>query len=148
MPTLAIIKFTEKQSDDVLEDFSKEVVRGIRDYLYKSTHGTGRLASSIKAQVYGTHIVVESDLSYAKAVDQGFTSPRSLWSLINKVIPLKLRGGTVIFRRVTLESLLRGKWRTRPRPGLRYVERGVELARSRLSLRAQLAIVTQTAAIS
>lgn len=148
MPTLAIIKFTEEQSPGVMEDFSEEVVRGIRDYLYKKTKGTGRLASSIKAQVYGKQIVVESDVPYARAADQGFVRSRSMWGLINKVIPLKLRDGTVVFRRVTLESLLRGKWRTRPRPGLEFVERGVELARSRLSLRAQLSIVTQTAAIS
>jgi hypothetical protein len=148
MPTLAIIKFSEGQSPDVLEEFSRMAVGGIREYLYKKTRGTGRLASSIKALVYGKQIVIQSDVPYAREVDQGFSRSKSMWNLINKVIPLKLRDGTVVFRRVTLESLLRGKWKTRPRPGLEYVERGVELAKSRLSLRAQLTIVTQTAAIS
>lgn len=149
MPTLAIVRFAEEQSPDVLDDFSGEVILGIRDYLNRNTkRGTGVLADSIRAVVYGKDILVESDLPYAKAVDQGFVRPRSMWSLINKVVPLKLGSGTVVFRRVTLKSLLSGKWATRPRPGIEFVEKGVELARSRMSLRAQIAVVTQTASIS
>jgi hypothetical protein len=147
MPTLAIVRFTEEQSEDVLDEFSWRVVKGIREYLKRVVKGTGSLGSSIRARVYGKEIVIESDRPYAKGLDRG-TSGRTMWSLINKVIPLKLKDGTVIFRRVTMESIRRGKWNATPHPGLNYVERGVDVARSEMSLRAQLAYVVQTASFA
>lgn len=148
MVTLAVIRFSEEQTPDVLEEFADASAAGIRQFLGMHTRGTGRLAASIRALVYGKHIVIESDLPYAESVDKGERFSRTMWNLINRVIPIKLQSGKVIFRKVTLESIIRGKWSVRPRPGLDYVKKGVELARSKMSLRAQLVYITQTASVS
>lgn len=147
MATIAIIRFAEAPSTEGAEDFAENAVQGMREYLASHTRGTGALAQSLKATVYGKQIVVESDLPYAKSVDQGFRRSKTLWGLITRVIPIKLKSGTTIFRRVTADSLLRGKWTTRPRPGIGFVEKGAELARGRQSLRARLAFSVQTSAI-
>lgn len=147
MATLAIIRFAETPPAGSAEDFADNALTGMREYLATHTRGTGALAQSLRATVYGKQIVVESDLPYAKAVDKGFSSSKTLWGLITRVIPIKLKSGTTIFRRVTANSLLRGKWSTRPRPGLGFVEKGAELARGRQSLRARLAFSVQTSAV-
>lgn len=138
---------TEAQSEDVLDEFSWRIVKGVREYLRRVIKGKGSLASSIRARVYGKEIVIESDLPYAKSLDKG-SRGRTMWSLINKVIPLKLKDGTVIFRRVTMDSIRRGKWNSAPHQGLNYVERGVDIARSEMSLKAQLAYVVQTSSFA
>jgi hypothetical protein len=147
MGTLAVIRLNDEQSDDVMTDFAGRIVKGIREVLYRTVRGTGELSRSIRAQVYGKEIVVQSDTPYAKTLDQG-TRSRVMWSLINRVVPIKLRDGTTIFRRVTAESIRRGKWRVSPHQGLEFVEKGVELARAEMSLRAQLAVIVQTTALS
>lgn len=141
---LAFITFTEEPSPSVKEEFAEEVGVGIKEYLNRNLKNpTGRLEQSIKSYVYGKHIVVDSNVPYAKEVDQGRQTTEVMWNLINRVVPLKLEGGRTIFRRVTLDSILRGKWRRRPRPGINFVERGVEIARSRMSIRAQINVIVQ-----
>jgi hypothetical protein len=140
---LAVIKFTEEQSDDVLEDFAEEVRIGIAEYLNEHTRGTGRTADSIRAHVYGKEIVVESDVPWAKVLDEGSFDSRVMWHLINQVVPIKLEGGRTIFRKVTLESIQAGGWRKKPQVGLDFVRKGIERARSRTSLRAQLDYVVE-----
>lgn len=141
---LAIITFTEEQSPEIKKEFAQEVETGVRAYLRRNLKNpSGRLEESIRAFVFGKHIVVDSDVPYAKEVDQGNPRSRVMWNLINRVIPLKLGGGRTIFRRVTLDSILRGKWKQAPRRGLNFVERGVDIARSRMSTRAQVSVLVQ-----
>jgi hypothetical protein len=136
---LAVIQFRNRGvTEDVLEEFAEDVQQGIKNYLRRHTRGTGRLESSIRAYVYGREIIVESDVPYAKTVDQGTLASKTMWNLINQVIPLKLKDGRTIFRKVTLDSIRRGKWQTKPRPGKEYIERGVELARSSGSVKGLL----------
>jgi hypothetical protein len=137
MGVLAIIRVTDAgASDEMVEDFSDQIVTGIKGVIgLNAEHATGRLADSIKAHAYGRQIVIESDLPYAGAVNKGVHLSKSLWSLINKVVPLKLSSGKVIFRRVTLDALLRGKWRSKPRPGMDYVTRGIRVASGSLRTR-------------
>jgi hypothetical protein len=141
---LAIITFTEEQPPEVKAEFAREVETGIKAFLRRNLKNpTGRLEHSIQAYVYGKHIAVDSDVPYAREVDQGKKTSEVMWNLINKVVPIKLDGGRTIFRRVTLNSILRGKWKQSPRPGLNYVDRGVEIARSRMSVRAQINVIVQ-----
>ncbi len=137
---LAVITFTEQTLDrEGMERFAGNVVIGIREYLARNVrHRTGRTEESIKAAVYGKQIVVDSSMSHTKALDRGSYSSRVMWHLINKVVPLKLGDGRTVFRRVTLESIRNGKWRTKPRAGLNFVEKGIEIARGKSSLRSRL----------
>lgn len=141
---LAFITFTEEQTPEVKQEFAQEVQSGIKEFLRRNLKNpTGRLEESVRAYVYGKHIVIDSDVPYAREVDQGNPHSRVMWNLINRVIPLKLDGGRTIFRRVTLDSILRGKWKTAPRKGINYVDAGVEIAKSRMSIRAQISVIVQ-----
>ena len=143
MGTLAVVRVTDYDaSDELVSEFSDQIVEGIRAVLSTTTdEPTGKLSESIKARAYGRHIIIESDVSYASALDKGTRGSQASWSLINKIIPLKLDSGKVIFRRVTLQSILRGKWRQRPRQGVDFVRKGIRVASS--SLRARLNFVIE-----
>ena len=140
---LAVIKFSEEQSPDVVQEFAEEVEGGIKAWLAQNTHGTGKTAKSIRAHVYGREIIIESDVPWAETLDRGSHETRVMWDLINRVVPIKLKSGRTIFRKVTLESIRAGKWRQKPREGLDYIRKGIELARSGMSLRAQLDFVVE-----
>ncbi len=137
MGVLATIRVTDTEvSEEELETFSEEILHGMRGVLSIGTkRATGQLAESLKAHVYGKHIIVESDLAYADAVNKGTHASRSAWHLINKIVPLKLDSGKIIFRRVTLESILRGKWKRRPKQGMDFVAKGVRVASGSLRTR-------------
>jgi hypothetical protein len=124
---LAVIDLKEP-NPKLLEELAADSVRGIREYLRIHTRGSGDLSESIRANVYGKQVIVESDMPYAASLDRGTSSRRTMWNLINKVIPLKLKDGRTIFRRVTLSSILRGKWQHGPKLGTDYAIRGIELA--------------------
>lgn len=130
---LATIIFTRDHPEEAMEDLANRSREGIQAWIRRHIGKTGKLENSIKASVYGRHIVIESDAEYARAVDQGIMSSRPMWHLINRVIPLKLRGGRTILRRVSLESLLNGKWIQKPRPGVDFVRKGLDLAKSMVS---------------
>jgi hypothetical protein len=135
---LAVIEFRQTPSDEVVEEFAADVQTGIKNYLRRHTRGTGKLEESIRARVFGKEIIVESDVPYAGTVDRGSHTSKTMWNLINQVIPLKLKDGRTIFRKVTLESIRRGKWQTKPRQGMDYVGRGVTLAKSSGSVKGLL----------
>jgi hypothetical protein len=140
---LAVIRFSGDTDDDVIEEFAGKVEAGIKAYLVRNTKkGSGVLAESIRSYVYGKEIVVESDAPHAKVMDKG-SQGKVMWSLINKVVPIKLGDGRTIFRRVTMESIARGKWRQGPRAGLEFVRRGIDLAKSGMSLRAAASFVVE-----
>ena len=129
MGVLAVIRFMEDLPADEQQDFAEKVEEGIHYY--------------IKAHVYGKQIVVESGEPHAKALDRGTFGSRQMWSLINKVVPLKLDSGKVIFRKVTLRSVLAGRWRQRPQRGIDFVRGGVEIAKSSGSFRSRLTVIVQ-----
>lgn len=135
---LAVIQFREAPSEEVLGSFAEDVQVGIQNYLRRHTHGTGQLEQSIKAYVYGKEIIVESDVPYAASLDRGTHTSKTMWNLINRVIPLKLKDGRTIFRRVTLESIRRGRWQQKPKMGMEFVDRGVDLAKSSASAKGLL----------
>lgn len=143
---VAVIEMTEAADPGAIQAFAEQVVVGMREVIYREAKNrTGRLEESLRAVVYGRSIVIESSAPYAKAVNEGIHRSKVLWDLIGKVVPIKLGDGRVIFRKATLDSVLRGKWRTRPRMGLGYVRKGAEIARSRLSARAFLNFTVRTA---
>lgn len=144
MGVLAVIRFMEDLPADEQQDFAEKVEEGIHYYIKAHTkRGSGRLQESIKAHVYGKQIVVESGEPHAKALDRGTFGSRQIWSLINKVVPLKLDSGKVIFRKVTLRSVLAGRWRQRPQRGIDFVRGGVEIAKSSGSFRSRLTVIVQ-----
>lgn len=136
---LAVISTTTNVPHEDLREFAKDIRVGIREYLAQRTRGSGRTAESIRAYVHGKEIVISSDVPYAKSLDQGTHTSRTMWELINRVIPLKLKGGKVIFRRVTLESLRNGKWRVGPKEGIDFVKHGVDIARARGTVKGTVA---------
>lgn len=139
---LAVISFTDSIPQSEMKEFAGEVVVGIREFLSRNLgRRTGRTEESIKAVAYGRQIVVDSSVAHAKALDRGSQSSKVMWHLINRVIPLKLKDGKVIFRAVSLDSIRRGKWRTQPRQGLDFVRKGIDIAKSKGSLRSRLNFV-------
>jgi len=133
---LAIIRFMDPPEEEEMQRIAVDVTQGIREYLAGNLkHRSGDLEESIKSVAYGREIVVESDLPYAKSLDRGSKTSNVMWHLINKVVPLKLRDGRTIFRAMTMDGVRRGKWRTKPRMGVDFIGRGVEIARSKTSLR-------------
>lgn len=136
---LAVIMFTDPIPRGEMEEFADDVVLGIREYIYRNVkRRTGRTEESIKATAYGRQIVIDSSAAHARALDRGSRSSKVLWHLINRVVPLKLRDGRTIFRAVSLDSIRRGKWRTQPRVGMDFVKGGIEIAKSKGSLRSRL----------
>ena len=90
---LGLIVFTETQTPETLQDFAQDVERGVQSYIRRHVKGTGKLERSIRAHVFGRHIMVTSDETYAGVVDRGRKSTRTQWELINRVIPIKLKDG-------------------------------------------------------
>ena len=113
--------------------FSAKLANNIKEFMYSGIfkHPTGRLAASIQTYVVGNNIVVYSDANYAEAQDKG-VKPHIMWHLVGKVIPLRIhRWGfsQVIFRRVTLKSILEGKWRHPGYEGKHFVREGLRRTR-------------------
>lgn len=129
--TLAIIILDDETTDEAVAEFATKLKPGIREILRRGTKtSSGDLADSISVHVENRNVIrISSSEDYAVALDRG-TRSRIMWSLINKIVPLKLPGGTTIFRRVTLASLIRGKWRYPGTPGLNFIEKGAQLAQA------------------
>jgi hypothetical protein len=139
---LAVITFTDPIPQGEMEEFADDVVLGIREFISRNVKKrTGRTEESIKAVAYGREIVVDSSLPHAKTLDRGIQSSKVMWHLINRVVPLKLRDGRTVFRAVTMDSIRQGKWRTKPRPGIDFVRRGIDIAKSKGSVRSRLNFV-------
>jgi hypothetical protein len=104
-------------------DFVRGVEREART-LYREK-GPAEIASSLRARLsLGNIVVVESDVPYAEGVEQGQPA-RVMWSVLNKVVPMKLKDGRVIFRRASLKSFLKGKWTRKPVLGKHLVSEAV-----------------------
>lgn len=93
-------------------------------------HPTGTYANSISGYILDDDIVVYSSVTYAKAIEFG-VRPHQMWYLLNRTVPIKVWAPgavepDIIFRKVTLESLLAGGW-THPGTPPKYVMRqGIE----------------------
>jgi hypothetical protein len=129
---LAIIVIDEDASDEAIAQFKENLKPGISEAIRNvSKSPTGKLADSISIQEEGLRVIrVVSSAPYADEVDSG-SRPRTMWNLINRVVPLKL-SGTTIFRKVTLKSILEGKWHYPGTPGKAFVEKGADLARKKM----------------
>jgi len=132
--SLAIILIDEGTDDEAIAEFVSKLKPGLQEAIrLNAKHSTGALAESLSVDMDMRRVIrIESSKEYAAEVDRGSRS-RMMWGLINKVVPLKLPGGTTIFRKVSLTSLIRGKWRYPGTQGLDFVEKGAELARARMS---------------
>lgn len=126
---LAIIIINESASDEAISQFRERLKPGISEAIRNVCKSpTGRLSDSISIHSEGLRTIrIVSSADYAKDVESG-TSPRTMWHLINQVVPIKL-SGTTIFRKVTLKSILAGKWHYPGTPGKSFVEKGANLAR-------------------
>jgi len=133
--TLAIIVMDDETTDEAMDEFVSKLKPGLSEALRLGTKkGTGSLAEDLAIHVDGRRVIrIESSKKYAEALDRG-TRSRQMWSLINKVVPLKLPGGTTIFRRVSLDSIIKGKWRYPGTPALNFVEKGARLAKANTEL--------------
>lgn len=95
---------------------------------------TGAYAASLRSRVEGRAVVWWSDVSYAQAIEFG-VRPHQMWHLLDKTVPLTLyKNGTEmkIFRKVSLRSLLAGKWLHPGYPGKYIMKHGVETSISRI----------------
>lgn len=129
---LAIIVIDEDASDEAIAQFKERLKPGISEAIRNVCKSpTGTLAESISIQEVGLRTIrIVSSASYAGEVDSG-SRPRTMWNLINRVVPIKL-SGTTIFRKVTLKSILEGKWHYPGTPGKAFVEKGAHLARKKM----------------
>jgi len=126
---LAIITFSEDPPDEVLARVREQIEAGVKEEarIANRHNSPGGLVDSMKVYVVANAIIVDNDKAYAKYVKEG-TAGRQLWNLIGKVIPLKLKSGSTIFRRVTEKALREGKWKIPAQPGKDFVRRGVQRA--------------------
>lgn len=124
---LAIVTFSSDPPAEVLERVRSQLESSVRSAADSSISATASnaLPDSIHATIVNENtIVVDSDKTWAKFVDEG-TSGATLMSLIGKIVPLKLKSGTTIYRRVTMEAIQRGRWRIPPRAGTNFVQEGL-----------------------
>jgi len=130
--SLAIIIIDEDASEEAIAQFKERLKPGISDAIRNVCKSpTGNLADSISIQDIGPRTIrVVSSAPYAEEVDKG-SRPRIMWNLINRVVPIKL-SGTTVFRKVTLKSILEGKWQFPGTPGKAFVEKGAHLARKKM----------------
>ncbi len=130
--SLAIIVIDENASDEAIAQFKERLKPGIGEAIRNVCKSpTGNLADSISIHELGPRTIrIVSSADYADEVESG-SRPRTMWNLINRVVPIKL-SGTTIFRKVTLKSILEGKWRYPGTPGKAFVEKGANLARKRM----------------
>jgi len=130
---LAIVTFSDDPPKEVLERVRAQLEASVRQAADANTSPLAKdsLPRSIHATVLNDNtIVIDSDKTWAKYVDEG-TSGATLFSLIGKIVPLRLRSGVTIFRRVTLEAISRGRWRIPPRAGTHFVQEGMLAAMAR-----------------
>jgi len=63
----------EREVPVELADATKEVLLdNIKDFINANTHGRGRLADSMTAELIGQDIIIDSPFKYAEYVDEGF----------------------------------------------------------------------------
>lgn len=126
---LAVITFSEDPPQEVLARVRKQIEDGIKEEARVANrhNAPGGMVDSMKVYQVGSAIIVDNDKNYAKYVRDG-TAGRQLWNLIGKVVPLKLKSGHTIFRRVTEKALREGKWKIPSQPAKDFVRRGVQRA--------------------
>lgn len=131
--TLALIMLQQDLPPEIVDQFVENLHKGIAETLKANTKSGGQaLADSISAYQESPKIIrIVSSLPYAAAVDRG-TPPRVMWELINRVVGLKLPGGITVFRRVSLKSVMQGKWRKPARRGINFVDLGADKAKAGL----------------
>lgn len=124
MGVLAVIRIEDPRADEAsVLDFVRGVEREAKN-LYREK-GPAEIAASLRARLsMGNVVVVESDVPYAEGIEQGQPA-RVMWSVLNKIVPLKLKSGRVIFRRASLKSFLKGKWTRKPVLGKHLVSEAV-----------------------
>jgi len=130
--SLAIIIIDENASKEAIAQFKERIKPGIAEAIRNVCKSpTGNLAESISIHEEGLRTIrIVSSAQYAEEVESG-SRPRTMWNLINRVIPIKL-SGTTVFRKVTLKSILEGKWSYPGTAGKLFVEKGANLARKRM----------------
>lgn len=122
--------FHANQPDWMRLNVMKErVVSNIKAICYSGIfkHPTGALANSIRGYVSGNSIYVMSDMSYAKAQEDG-VQPHIQWYLLGKTIPMtsySFGQRKTTYRRATLASYLRGGWRHPGSEGKKFFQEGI-----------------------
>jgi hypothetical protein len=130
---LAIVSFSDDPPEEVLERVRRQLEASVKEAANSSISAgaSDALPKSMHATIINSNtIVIDSDKTWAKYVDEG-TSGSTLFSLIGKIVPLRLRSGVTIFRRVTMEAISRGRWRIPPRSGTNFVQEGMLKAAAR-----------------
>jgi len=128
---LAVITFSDDPPKEVLDRIMAAVEEGVKTEVNASTKKPrSRLADSIKVYQKMQGIVIDSDVNYARIVNEG-RGPSVMRALIGRVVPIKLTSGITIFRRVTEKAIREGKWSMPGMPGKDFVRRGVQRAVSR-----------------
>jgi len=113
-----------------MAEITNKAVRNIKDYLsagiFKSS--TGRLRDSILGYAMGNVVHIKSDVEYADDQNDGVSS-HIMWYLLGKTVPVNTRMG-VVYRKATISSFIRGKWRHPGYPGKKFVEAGMAMVKN------------------
>lgn len=121
-------RFYQMLADTGVEEIKRILMSGILK------HPSGALANSIQGRVEGSAVVWWADAEYASAQEYG-VKPHQMWHLMGRTVPMtiyKYGGEIKVFRKVSLKSLLAGKWFHPGYPGKYFMKRGVEMALSRI----------------
>lgn len=116
----------------VLGKLKDEMVTAIQNILvsqklFKNSDGS-KLAESVSAYVENGTIIIHSEYAHFKYQNDGVRS-HTMWYLMGKTVPIKdTATGKIIYRKVTLNSFLKGKWRHKGYDGKHYIESGINQA--------------------
>ena len=107
-----------KDIDKILKMFAEELEAALKSFLLAA--GYYELAYSVNVIPTDKGVRVEM-LEYGKYLDLG-VKPHAMIKHVNKTIPITLPDGTVIFRKVTTESIVKGAWRHPGIKALRFID--------------------------
>lgn len=133
-PTQNLSEIEQKVSERFLESLAQAGVTEIKRLMKGGAlkNPTGALESSVQSKIEEGAVIWFSDKPYSKAIEKGM-QPRQMMGLIGKTVPLmivKSGGQTKVFRKVTLRSILTGKFSHPGFPGKHFFQRGIQIAMS------------------
>jgi len=105
---------------------AENIKKALIELLISMSKKYARLAQSVKVKVVNDGVEISMD-EYGKYLDLG-TRGRYMTSHIGKSIPIETGSGKVIIRKVTSDSIARGRWYNPGIKALNFVEHAIKLA--------------------
>ena len=135
---------------DIMGELRNEVMRELRKLdpkrIFKNS--TGALLNSISSYMIQDRLVFTSYKEYFGAQEYG-NKERTMWYLLGKTIPIGGKGGgTPLYRKCTLKSIMNGGWRYPARPGKYFLRGCIERALERLPMIVSMKVFAYTGVVA